>query len=100
MLSEADAGRLDPVEREIYDEARQDYHGELLLGHPGHPSDNHGRSQAQTTRGILSGGRNLRGPSAVGGYRPAGEVRRADDEVTDGQMLDRRTGPWPWWPRS
>ena len=31
LLPDADAARLDPVEREVYDEARQDYHSELLL---------------------------------------------------------------------
>ena len=31
LLPGADLARLDPAEREIYDEARQDYHSELLL---------------------------------------------------------------------
>jgi len=31
LLPDADLQRLDPAEREIYDEARQDYHSELLL---------------------------------------------------------------------
>ena len=31
LLPDADLARLDPAEREIYDEARQDYHSELLL---------------------------------------------------------------------
>lgn len=31
LLPESDLKRLDPVEREIYNEARQDYHSELLL---------------------------------------------------------------------